>query len=85
MLFRVYHEKKKIFRYNGKLLSSMSLNHTELYEVDWRPSVQKYQDFNPSPKLHAEEKKDEKPRKLFKPPKGTGNLAFPFIEIYYKM
>ena len=52
----------------------MSLNHTELYEVDWRPSQEKQQDFNPSPKLHdhKEEKKEEKPRKLFNPPKGTG-------------
>lgn len=52
----------------------MSLNHTELYEVDWRPSMEKQQDFNPSPKLHdhKEEKKEEKPRKLFNPPKGTG-------------
>lgn len=51
----------------------MNLNHTELYEVDWRPTSEKFSHFDPSPRLndHREEKKEEKPRKLFKP-KGTG-------------
>ena len=46
--------------------------------------MEKHQDFNPSPKLHdKEEKKEEKPRKLFNPPKGTGEInSFDFFLIF---
>ena len=57
----------------------MNLNHTELYEVDWRPTLEKFSHFDPTPNEHKEEKKEDKPRKLFKP-KGTG-LNFYFFQI----
>jgi hypothetical protein len=51
----------------------VDLNYTELYEVMWRNTSKKFESFTPVVNHDKhEEKKEDKPRKIFKP-MGTGS------------
>ena len=64
----------KIFKYDGTHTNTIDMTHTELYEVVWKPPIEKFVDRPPSPKMKTAENVDKPPEKAKRifVPKGGG-------------